>query len=646
MATTIIDNNIRQDILDYSAILETTVKDIHSFLEEVGRVYSFIGEKFPMIEQEMKNENEKANKLLSYFTNKEKGEKNFSNDLDENQEDFFRSFDRMQSFISQDNELSDSLVEDVGRTSNIMDSIEQIRMLADQIKVYSLNAIIISSKYGAGGKAFGEISKNIIKMSETSNEQADQMNRIGKELFVRFESFKTEILKTNELQRQNFTIMREQLDKEHNNMVNSFAVFSNIISDIISDIISRVDNTYDFIFEVMMVLPREDIVRQQTEHIIESMNSIVYENRNFIEYYGKEVETMDAADLEKEENQTLEHKLLDLLTFDDVVLTLIIENFKSIHEEIDLTNSDIYKSLKGLKDALTDITLDRTTIVEYMIGGESGKSEFPFTVSESLFNEYMGFIKLYLENFKLFLTNKYRISDSNIAIIDSIEELESMFLETKNIAKTFNSINFLAKIELEKNSNIFNNSQTFSIESVESIATNITDTVDGCLEQFHNIKSAIFSSINKFKSNINQQSSEHSFIESMTDSVSKRLDESKYIINNNIKRLDSYADELFGLIDKTLIDLSSLSTLLTKINEIIEIFNSMRNVIRDKKNEYYNLLGIENWKIESDKYLDIVNSYTIKKERAIANSILSGEDAPNVDISIDVGADSGDFTMF
>lgn len=475
MATTIIDNNIRQDILDYSAILETTVKDIHSFLEEVGRVYSFIGEKFPMIEQEMKNENEKANKLLSYFTNKEKGEKNFSNDLDENQEDFFRSFDRMQSFISQDNELSDSLVEDVGRTSNIMDSIEQIRMLADQIKVYSLNAIIISSKYGAGGKAFGEISKNIIKMSETSNEQADQMNRIGKELFVRFESFKTEILKTNELQRQNFTIMREQLDKEHNNMVNSFAVFSNIISDIIS----RVDNTYDFIFEVMMVLPREDIVRQQTEHIIESMNSIVYENRNFIEYYGKEVETMDAADLEKEENQTLEHKLLDLLTFDDVVLTLIIENFKSIHEEIDLTNSDIYKSLKGLKDALTDITLDRTTIVEYMIGGESGKSEFPFTVSESLFNEYMGFIKLYLENFKLFLTNKYRISDSNIAIIDSIEELESMFLETKNIAKTFNSINFLAKIELEKNSNIFNNSQTFSIESVESIATNITDTVDG-----------------------------------------------------------------------------------------------------------------------------------------------------------------------
>ena len=221
-----------------------------------------------------------------------------------------------------------------------------------------------------------------------------------------------------------------------------------------------------------------------------------------------------------------------------------------------------------------------------------------------------------------------------------------MFLETKNIAKTFNSINFLAKIELEKNSDIFNNSQTFSIESVESIATNITDTVDACLEQFHNIKAAIFSSINKFKSNINQQSTEHTFIESMTDSVSKRLDESKYIINNNIKRLDSYADELFGLIDKTLIDLSSLSTLLTKINEIIEIFNSMRNVIRNKKNEYYKLLGIENWKIESDKYLDIVNSYTIKKERAIANSILSGEEAPNVDINIDVGADSGDFTMF
>lgn len=93
MATAnLIDNSIKQNILDYSAILETTIKDIHSFLEEVGRVYSFIGEKFPLIEQEMKNENEKANNLLLYFTNKEEGNKNFANDLEENQEDFFRSF--------------------------------------------------------------------------------------------------------------------------------------------------------------------------------------------------------------------------------------------------------------------------------------------------------------------------------------------------------------------------------------------------------------------------------------------------------------------------------------------------------------------------------------------------------------------------
>ena len=96
---------------------------------------------------------------------------------------------------------------------------------------------------------------------------------------------KNEILKTNEMQRRSFNIMREQLDKEHNNMVNSFATFSNMISNILS----RIDNTYDYIFEIMMVLPREDIVRQQTEHIIESIKSIVHENKKFIEYYGSNV---------------------------------------------------------------------------------------------------------------------------------------------------------------------------------------------------------------------------------------------------------------------------------------------------------------------------------------------------------------------
>ena len=130
------------------------------------------------------------------------------------------------------------------------------------------------------------------------------------------------------------------------------------------------------------------------------------------------------------------------------------------------------------------------------------------------------------------------------------------------------------------------------------------------------------------------------------DNIYKRLEESKTIIEDNIKGLDTHAKELFNLIEKTLIDLSSLTTLLTKINEIMEVFNRMRDIIRNKKNEYYKTLNIENWKIESDKYMEIVNYYTIKKERTIANSILSGEEALNVDINIEEGSDSGDFTLF
>ena len=638
----VIDKNISQDIVDYSVILETTIRDIESFLIEVSKVYSFIAEKFPVIEQEMKNENEKANILLSYFMSEDEDKKKFSDDLKENQNDFLKSFDRMQKLIENDNKLSEALIQNVDKINAVVDSIEEIKKLADQIKVYSLNAIVISSKHGSGGKAFGEISKNIISMSDNSNEQAAQMNKMGHELFERFENFKSEILKINEVQKNNFTIMKEQLYKEHNNMVNSFATFSNLISNILT----RIDNTSDYIFEIMMVLPREDIIRQQTEHIIESIKSIVEENKKFVDYYGSMVEDMDIEELEEDKNKSIEHKLLDLLTFDDLVLTLIIENFKSIYEEISDTNSFIYKNLKEFEEILADISLDRDTIVEYMIGTESGKSEFPFTVSNSIFDEYTNFIKLYMENFQISLTNKYKISDNNTTIIDSIEELENMFLETKNIAKAFNSINFLSKIELEKHADVFTGSQTFSIGTIESIAANITETVDKCLEQFKDIKADIIISINRFKTNINSQSSEHDFIESMTGNVNKRLEESKSIIDGNVKRLESHARELFVLIDKTLIDLTSLNTLMAKIDEITDVFDKMRSIIKEKKDKYFTSLGIENWKIESDKYWDIINSYTIKKERMIANSILAGENAPNVDINIEEGADSGDFTLF
>ena len=75
--STTVYGNVSENILDYSAILEVTVKDIQNFLTEFGRVYSFIGEKFPLIEQEMKNENEKSISLLSYFTEKDT-KKNFT----------------------------------------------------------------------------------------------------------------------------------------------------------------------------------------------------------------------------------------------------------------------------------------------------------------------------------------------------------------------------------------------------------------------------------------------------------------------------------------------------------------------------------------------------------------------------------------
>ena len=127
----VIDKNISQDIFDYSAILETTVKDIESFLIEVGRVYGFIAEKFPIIEQEMKKENEKANYLLSYFLgeDKDKNKKKFSDDLKENQDDFLKSFDRMQNLIDNDNQLSETLIQDVDRINAVVESIEQIKKL-------------------------------------------------------------------------------------------------------------------------------------------------------------------------------------------------------------------------------------------------------------------------------------------------------------------------------------------------------------------------------------------------------------------------------------------------------------------------------------------------------------------------------------
>ncbi len=638
----LIDKSIEQNILDYSVILETTINDIEVFLSEISRVYGGIGQKFPIIDEEMNNENARAEALMSYFTEEsDDNNRSFSKDLDDNQEDFTNSFDKIKYFIEQDDTLSESIIRDVSKTNNVMESIDKIRLLADQIKVYSLNAIVISSKYGVAGHAFGEISKNIIKLSDLSNAQADSMNKVGNDLFLKFDEFKTKIVDTNNDQKANFLEMQEKIREEHFGIAKSFSVFSKILFDVIG----RVSSTYDYISEIMIILQREDIIRQQTEHVAQAIRILIEENKFFIDAYSakcKECEGKDSlTDADREEVKGL---VLDVLTFSDAVLLTILSNLRMIYDEIKESNVAIKKELNILRSTLKSIANDRDLIVEYMIGKANDKTEYPFIVSNYLFDKYKVLVEGYLDGYKNFLNEKYIISDDNAAISDLIDQLEDMFSDTKNIAKTFNSINFLAKIELEKNEAIFSDSRIFSIESVESIASNITDTVEECVVEFNTIKSEIFNSVQNFKSNINQQSDEYSAIEGMTRSIVSRLKNSENLIRTNAEMFKSYADSLLDLIDETILDLNSLESMLVNVNEIIEISSSIHSLIKEKKQSLYAEIGITSWKIESEKYLSIMNSYTIEKERAIMNDVLSG--GGNQDVLDAYVPNNDDVTIF
>lgn len=646
-----LETYIKNEISEHSVVLKQAVMESENFISFMGEVYNSIGKNFPAIEKEIKDENEEATLLIEYFLYQDKeagssisSEAGLSYELSENQKNFFDSVDKMQDFIAQDSTLSDKIVSGVEKVNGIMKSIEEIRSLADQIKVYSLNAIIVSSKHGVAGRAFGEISKNIIKLSDTSNQQADLMAEMGQSLFDGFERFKESIISVNQAQQVQFDEIRSRVMGAYDKLNSTFKVFASLIKDLIE----RVDTTKKVIFEIMMVLQREDIIRQHSEHIVESITEIIDESNNFIQMLGEEEEKLEEEYASSEEGHSglsvdqerLDKAFLDLLTFSEKILTLVIMQLDTVEKEIISTNSEVRGHLMDMRQKIENIQNDRDNIIHFLAGGDANSKEsFPISALDNAFDEYLSFMRKYVEQFKKSLKAKDDISEGNGEIIETIENLEDLFTDAKNISRTFNSINFLAKIELEKNVKVFSQTKAFSLDSVETIASNISKTVNTCLGGFSVIKEDLYNSLKQFSQSINLQNEEYSVIKNRIKSVDERLNTSKDMIKENINSLENYARNLIALIDSTAEDMQSIEDLLKDIRTIRATFSEIHGKISLKRSEFMSLLEINEWSLSSDKYRTIVNRYTIRKERMVANDILS-------DAFEDVGSESGDLTLF
>lgn len=648
-----LESYIKAELTDIMSVLGNAVQEANSFVKGVGEVYNSIGKNFPAIEKEINEENEEANLLIEYFLYQNddssdviNSEAGLSYELKQNQENFFASVDKMQKFIEDDNRISNSIIEGVEKVNIIMESIDRIRSLADQIKVYSLNAIIVSSKQGSAGRAFGEISKNIIKLSDNSNQQADMMAKMGNKLFSEFDEFKRALVDVNEKQKYNFSEIREKVVSAYDKLNSTFRVFASLIKDLID----RVDSTKKIIFEIMVVLQKEDIIRQHTEHIVDSIQDIITEERDFLLMLEEEEDKLESqyADPEHEgghiseglsvAQERLDKAFLDLLTFKNDILSLVISQLQTVEKEINETNENVGSHLNDMKKQITNIQGDRDNIIKFLAGGESDVN-FPVNALDNAFQEYLEFMRNYVEQFNSSLSAKDKISQGNERITDTIEDLEELFDEAKGISSTFNSINFLAKIELEKNMEMFTSSETFSINSVDTIASNISKTVNESLEGFDSIKEDLFHSLDDFKQSIKAQEKEYDNIKERVGTVDDRLSTSKNMIKDNINSLENYSRDLVMLIDATSTDMNSLENLIVDINKMMHTFTSIKEKVGEKKKEFLKKVGMTKWPLSSEKYKSIIGRYTIRQERLVANSVLEG-------VEEDLGSDSGDLTLF
>ncbi|MFW6022300.1 MAG: hypothetical protein ACOC4G_10015 [Bacillota bacterium] len=602
---------------EYKGVLQQNIAIIENIIEETDNFYGNIGERLPLIENEINDTMEETELLIKHFINVSSKEEtddtnimiNIFNDLHKNIKIINESIKTdedvkniLSSFIST-KENKENLFVIISNLSN------KLRKVLNSLHVLSINASIYSYKQGNQGSGINVISKKIGNLSQSTKKEYNQLIEYIDDLSDWHKAFRSELERLYKKEDEvNEKIIK--VDREFINMVRSL----NVIANLLNQIMDNIKETLEPFYDILVMIQNQDIIRQNLENII----------KIFKKTYSQ-IEEFD-------NNQSIEVRL-NSIVFMNNAASISSKLMENLIKELDKYLFTVNENIHDIEKKLVEIEEDQGHLTDFIVGKYIDKNKDLASINY-IYDEVEKMVPLINDDIKTILERQKLITGRKEKFITLLKQVESKFSDISNNAEILNKIQFLSKIEfsrIDRNTHFVENISK-SIKHFINVSQNQNDV-------FIDLKSTLTGQWDKFTDIMERNT------EKLTDNITaiKQIEEkilfTRKLITETIHNLNRSFGKLVKEIKQTKDDMQQCGKIAEQGEKVIV---SLKGIIKKSKNMkdiYLEENNYDEWQINNTNLQDILSLFTSYIERDIAQKEFA-------DHEIDTGSQGGELTLF
>lgn len=522
-----------------AAMIQDERERLLSFKNDVSSIFSEMGNYMLTTSKKMDSFKEIISPYIRYFypSDLEHVEESFANDVVvPSKKEMETAIDQAVATMQGDGKINNRISSAIKRTLDIRQSVDEILNMIEAIDIYSVNTMLISTKAGTEGETLTKISYEMSSLSNRAGTIAT--NFIG-------------LIENLEKSHNEFNSIREQIDIVNENYltqmkIKSRIIFGEILNDLqrlsanVNEIMNYSGELEESIRNVMEWLQTEDLMRQDLEKVIFALEEMD-------ESEGEIITTMSPlADREKL------HDFFRLMT----------------RNKINTIEAHMTHLIAGSNECGTKIKeiLNRFLKKFYGEGGD-GKDYYEGEKLDTVYRKLEGMKNEYIEYIENIINGKQELFKLSSGILEIVQQFSIFFNDLVQVAKRFEIINMLTKIELARHSQL-RKTLAGALTGVRDLPTQMKKIIERSvamnIDMSEHMETAIAEYHTSFKA---QETTLHSCIQAMKK-ISLKLNESKKYYADISEEIGSTCTNMLGFIENENNELVSLQDLRLVLNQV------------------------------------------------------------------------------